>query len=85
MVDPFTPALNLLPAGTAASAASGKVVGDGLSATEHDEKAALARKAAGCFIRSGIPARVTDDPLNTPAVIWDKAPQPVIVSCIRPN
>ncbi len=82
VVDPFSPALNLLPAGTAESAASGKVIGDGLSAKEHDEKAALARKAAGCFIRSGYPARVTDDPLNPPAVVWDKAPQPVIVSCV---
>jgi two-component system, OmpR family, sensor histidine kinase BaeS len=82
VVDPFSPALNLLPAGTAASAASGKVIGDGLSAKEHDEKAALARQAAGCFIRSGYPARVTEDPLSTPAVVWDKAPQPVIVSCI---
>lgn len=82
VVDPFSPALNLLPAGTAASAASGKALGDGLSAEEHDEKAALARKAAGCFIRSGYPARVTDDPLNAPAVVWDKAPQPVIVSCV---
>jgi two-component system sensor histidine kinase BaeS len=82
VVDPFSPALNLLPAGTAASAASGKAIGDGLSAKEHDERAALARKAAGCFIRSGYPARVTDDPLNTPSVVWDKAPQPVIVSCV---
>ncbi|MEW6472374.1 MAG: ATP-binding protein [Actinomycetota bacterium] len=82
VVDPFNPALNLLPAGTAASAASGKVVGDGLSAKEHDERVALARKAAGCFIRSGVPARVTDDPLSTPAVVWDKAPQPVVVSCV---
>jgi two-component system sensor histidine kinase BaeS len=82
VVDPFSPALNLLPAGTAASAASGKAVGDGLSAEEHDERAALARKAAGCFIRSGYPARVTDDPLNPPAVVWDQAPQPVIVSCV---
>jgi two-component system sensor histidine kinase BaeS len=79
VVDPFSPALNLLPAGTAAS---GKAVGDGLSADEHAEKAALARKAAGCFIRSGYPARVDDDPLNPPAVVWDKAPQPVIVSCV---
>jgi two-component system sensor histidine kinase BaeS len=82
VVDPFSPALNLLPAGTAASAASGKAVGDGLSAREHDEKTALARQAAGCFIRSGYPARVTEDPLTPPAVVWDKAPQPVIVSCI---
>ena len=83
VVDVFSPALNLLPAGTAASAATGKAVGDGLSAKEHDEKAVLARKAAGCFIRSGVPARVTDDPLKTPAVVWDDiAPQPVIVSCI---
>ncbi len=82
VVDPFSPALNLLPAGTAASAASGKLVGDGLSAKEHDERAALARKAAGCFIRSGFPARVTDDPLNSPNVVWDTAPNAVIVSCI---
>ena len=82
VVDPFSPALNLLPAGTAASAASGKALGDGLSAEEHAEKAALARQAAGCFIRSGYPARVNDDPLNPPAVVWDKAPQPVIVSCV---
>lgn len=33
VVDPFSPALNLLPAGTAASAASGRVIGDGLSST----------------------------------------------------
>jgi len=82
VVDPFSPALNLLPAGTAASAAAGKAIGDGLSAKEHDERAAMARKAAGCFIRSGYPARVNDDPLSSPAVIWEKAPQPVIVSCI---
>lgn len=82
VVDPFSPALNLLPAGTAASAASGKALGDGLSAEEHAEKAALARRAAGCFIRSGYPARVNDDPLNAPAVVWDEAPQPVIVSCV---
>ncbi len=82
VVDPFSPALNLLPAGTAASAAAGKLVGDGLSAKEHDERAAIARKAAGCFIRSGYPARVTDDPLVSPNVVWDKAPSAVIVSCI---
>ena len=82
VVDPFSPALNLLPAGTAASAASGKALGDGLSAKEHDDRTALARKAAGCFIRSGYPARVTEDPLTSPSVVWDKAPQPVIVSCV---
>ena len=82
VVDPFSPALNLLPAGTASAAAAGKVIGDGLSAKEHDERAALARKAASCFIRSGYPARVTDDPLISPNVMWDSAPSPVIVSCI---
>ena len=82
VVDPFSPALNLLPAGTAASAAPGKVIGDGLSIKEHDERAAIARKAAGCFIRSGYGARVTDDPLNSPSVVWDSAPNAVIVSCI---
>lgn len=82
VVDPFSPALNLLPAGTASAAASGKVIGDGLSAKEHDERAALAREAAGCFIRSGYPARVTADPLISPNVVVDNVPTAVIVSCI---
>ena len=82
VVDPFSPALNLLPAGTAPSAASGKAIGDGLSVKEHEERAASAREAAGCFIRSGYPARVSDDPLNSPSVVWDKVPNPVVVSCI---
>jgi signal transduction histidine kinase len=72
----------LLPAGTAASAASGKAIGDGLSAKEHEERAVLARTAAGCFIRSGYPARVTDDPLTSPSVVVDRVPNAVVVSCV---
>jgi two-component system sensor histidine kinase BaeS len=82
VVDVFAPELNLLPAATAASAAAGNSIGDGLSAKERDERLSLARQATGCFIRSGYPARTTNDPLGSPQVVWENAPTPVVISCV---
>ena len=82
VVDPFAPALNLLPADTAQSVAAANVAGDGLSPKEHEEKLSLARQAAGCFLRYGYPAKATDDPLRPPMVIWNDVPTPVVVNCV---
>lgn len=82
VVDPFAPALNLLPADTAASAAGGRTVGDNLSVAERDEKLTLARRAAGCLVQYGYPAEATNDPLRSPQVVWKGAPTPIVLSCV---